>query len=214
MTPGAYQRGGRGLSIRYAVASSFLGRVLVAATDRGICAVSLGASDRALERALCAEFPNAEIARDAGLAARARAVVRGIDGRGAAPAFALDLRGTDFQRRVWNALRRIPRGETRTYREVAEAAGRPSAVRAVARACAANKIALLVPCHRVVRGDGGLGGYRWGAGRKAKLLEREGARKPRAASKVGGDRECRPGRAGPGGGSAREPPSPEGRGLG
>jgi AraC family transcriptional regulator of adaptative response/methylated-DNA-[protein]-cysteine methyltransferase len=174
MTPGAYRQGGRGLSIRYALADSPFGRLLVAATGRGICAVTLGDDDGALETALRREYPNAEIERDdSRLGEWIEAVMPVLDGRPAARDLPLDLQATAFQWRVWRALQEIPRGETRSYGEVAAAIGRPGAARAVARACASNRVALVVPCHRVVRGDGEPGGYRWGEARKRRILERE-----------------------------------------
>jgi AraC family transcriptional regulator, regulatory protein of adaptative response / methylated-DNA-[protein]-cysteine methyltransferase len=174
MTPGAYRRGGRGASIRYTIVESALARVLVGATDRGVCAVLLAAGDEALTRELRREFPEAEISReDAALAELSRAVIARIEG-GAAEV-PLDTGGTAFQRLVWSALQRIPPGETRSYRQLAEELGRPRAARAVARACATNRLAVVVPCHRVVRGDGTISGYRWGVARKKTLLARERA---------------------------------------
>ncbi|MCU0621227.1 MAG: bifunctional DNA-binding transcriptional regulator/O6-methylguanine-DNA methyltransferase Ada [Gemmatimonadales bacterium] len=175
MSPGTYRRGGMGLVLRYAIVDSSLGRLLVAATPRGIAAVYPGRDDDVLARALATEFPRAECRRVAPDAAVA-AVVRALDAGGDAPP--LDPQGTPFQRRVWDELGRIPSGATRSYAEVARAVGRPDAVRAVAGACAANNLAVLVPCHRVLRSDGGLGGYRWGEARKAALLETERSRKP------------------------------------
>ena len=173
MTPATYRRGGRGMRIRFACADSPAGRLLVAATERGLCAVQLGEDDDALETALRREFPEAEIAADAaGLGALVAAVLARLDA-GPSPALPLDVRATAFEQQVWAALQEIPPGTTRTYGEVAAALGRPGAARAVARACAANPVALVVPCHRVVRGDGGLGGYRWGEERKRRLLARE-----------------------------------------
>lgn len=176
MTPGAYRRQGRGTTIRFTVARSRLGTLLVAVTERGVCAVHLGASEPALVEALAKEFPAADRVRDdAALARWAARVAEAAEG--AAPAVPLDLRGTAFQLRVWRALQEIPRGETRSYAEVAAGIGQPGAARAVARACAANRVALLVPCHRVVRGDGTRSGYRWGAERKRTLLAAEAARR-------------------------------------
>jgi AraC family transcriptional regulator of adaptative response/methylated-DNA-[protein]-cysteine methyltransferase len=178
MTPAAYGRGGRGMRIAYTVQPCALGRVLVAATERGIAFISMGDTDAPLESALRREYPAAEIGRDDGAAKQhAAAVLRAIrDGR---PDHTLpvDVLATAFQARVWQALREIPRGETRSYAEVARAIGRPAAARAVARACADNPTPLIVPCHRVVRADGSLSGFRWGVGRKRKLLERERAAK-------------------------------------
>ncbi len=176
MTPGAYRRGGRGMRIAYTITASPLGRLLVAATERGLCAVSLGDADPPLEAALRAEYPSAEVRRDdEGLGRWVAALMRYLHGQAPRLALPLDIQATAFQRQVWEALRAIPYGATRSYGEVARALGRPAAARAVARACAANPVALVIPCHRVVRGDGGLGGYRWGLDRKRALLAREGA---------------------------------------
>jgi AraC family transcriptional regulator, regulatory protein of adaptative response / methylated-DNA-[protein]-cysteine methyltransferase len=154
--------------IRYAVVPSRHGRLLVATTERGVCAVTLGDRPEALEKALRAEFPDAFVQHDAALELLAERIEAG-----SADGVALDLRGTPFQREVWGELQRIPVGETRTYTDVAAALGRPSAVRAVASACASNHVGLLVPCHRVLRRDGGLGGFRWGIERKRALLATE-----------------------------------------
>lgn len=180
MTPGAYRRGGAGMEIRYTVVASPYGRLLVAVTDRGVAAVTLGASEAALERALKSQFPRAGLTRvDDGADQWLGQLVRRVAARVAKPGapldgeLPLDLQGTTFQWRVWRALLKIPAGETRSYQQVAKALGQPRAVRAVASACAANRAAVVVPCHRVVRGDGSLGGYRWGLPRKARLLEAE-----------------------------------------
>ena len=174
MTPATYRRGGRGLAIRYAVVASPLGRLLVAATERGVCSVRLGEADSELEAGLRAEFPEAGLTADAaGLGAWAHEIVRHLEGETPRVDVPVDVRATAFQWRVWNALRAIPAGQTRSYAEVAEAVGAPRGARAVAQACAANPVALVVPCHRVVRGDGDLGGYKWGARRKMVLLEQE-----------------------------------------
>jgi len=174
MTPGAYKRGGVGAEITFAIAPSPLGRLLVAATDRGLCAVRFGESAVELERNLRREFHAAELHRDHAVIAKyiepLLAVIRGENTSIDLP---LDVRATAFQRKVWEKLRQIPRGETRTYSEVAREVGNPSAVRAVARACASNPVAIAVPCHRVVRADGDSAGYRWGIERKKKLLEAE-----------------------------------------
>ena len=176
MPPMAYRRGGEGLSIRWSLVETALGQALVAATERGICSVLLGDDEARLEAALRAEFPRAELQRvDAGrdefLAPRLRAVADALaQKQGQVP---VELIGTAFQRRVWEALMRIPAGETRSYSEVAAQLGQPRAARAVARACAGNRLAVLVPCHRVVRGDGSPGGYRWGLPRKQALLAAE-----------------------------------------
>lgn len=176
MTPGAYRRGGRGLTVRYATAAVPQGRLLVAATDRGVCAVTLGDDDATLEEALAREFPEADRHRDDDAVADWMApIVRYLEDARVHPDVPVDLHGTDFQQRVWQALQEIPLGETRTYEDVAEALGQPTATRAVASACARNRVALVVPCHRVVRKDGGLGGYRWGVSRKQHLLRQERA---------------------------------------
>jgi AraC family transcriptional regulator of adaptative response/methylated-DNA-[protein]-cysteine methyltransferase len=165
-----------------------LGRLLVAATSRGVSAVCLGDSDTALEAALAREYPEAERQRDdGGMAGWVRAVLDGLRGRPHAD-LPLDIRATAFQRRVWQELGRIPRGQTRSYGEVARRVGRPRGARAVARACATNPVAILIPCHRVVPAGsegGDVGGYRWGSSRKAALLEAE-----RVASGQGDRREA------------------------
>jgi len=174
MTPATYRRGGRGATIRYAVAASPLGVLLVAATDRGICRIGLGDAPPALEHDLRVEFPASTIHRDRGtLTGWVQRILRHLEGR--APHFdlPLDIRATAFQQRVWAELRKIPYGRTRSYQAVARAIGRPRAARAVARACATNPVCLAIPCHRVVREDGALGGYRWGIERKRALLDRE-----------------------------------------
>jgi AraC family transcriptional regulator of adaptative response/methylated-DNA-[protein]-cysteine methyltransferase len=174
MTPATYRRGGRGMSIGYTVAPSPLGRLLVAATERGVAAVSLGDSDRALEEALRKEYPQAEIRRDDdGLQRWVSLVLDEIAGARPRADLPLDVQATAFQHRVWQELRAIPRGETRSYAEVARRIGQPTAARAVARACASNRVALIVPCHRVVASSGGVGGYRWGVARKKALLANE-----------------------------------------
>lgn len=167
-------RRGRSAAIRYALAGCALDRALVAATARGICAVFFGDDDRALAAALAAEFPHARRLRDdAALAAPVAGVVARLEDAPAAGDLPLDVRATAFQARVWRALRAIPRGETRSYADIAAQIGAPGAARAVGGACAANPASLLIPCHRAVRGDGGLGGYRWGIERKARLLALE-----------------------------------------
>lgn len=176
MPPALYQRGGVGVRITYAITLCALGRLLVAATARGLCAVSLGDSDEELERSLAAEFCTAEIVRDdAALGEQIIALVDHLSGQQPSLDLPLDVRATAFQRRVWEELRRIPYGSTRSYREVAQAIGQPNATRAVARACATNPVALVTPCHRVVRENGDVSGYRWGVGRKQSLLARERA---------------------------------------
>ncbi len=174
MTPGQFRAGGAGLPIRYAVARTTLGLALIAATDRGICSVRFGESEAALIEELQAGFPRAEIVpADSGFDKWVRGAVACIDDPKAARDLPLDIRGTAFQQRVWQALREIPAGTTRTYAELAARAGSPKAVRAAGSACGANPVAVLVPCHRAVRADGGLGGYRWGVERKKRLLDKE-----------------------------------------
>ena len=171
MTPATYRKGGAGAAIAYAVGGSSLGRLLVAATDHGICSVKAGRSDAELVRALRNEFPRARIAESAGARRYLDALNDHLDGQ--VVKFPLDVQGTDFQLKVWTALRDIPRGETRSYFEVAEMVGEPKAVRAVANACASNPVPLIIPCHRVIRKDGSLGGYGLGIGRKKALLTAE-----------------------------------------
>jgi AraC family transcriptional regulator of adaptative response/methylated-DNA-[protein]-cysteine methyltransferase len=174
MTPDTYRRGGRGMKISYTIADSSLGRVLVATTDRGISAVSLGDNDAQLAAELRKEYPNAEIRRSASGTSRwMRRIIRGLAGPQPELDLPTDVVATVFQRRVWETLRNIPYGTTRTYSEIARALGQASATRAVARACATNPVAIVVPCHRVIRSDGSLGGYRWGLQRKKALLDRE-----------------------------------------
>jgi AraC family transcriptional regulator of adaptative response/methylated-DNA-[protein]-cysteine methyltransferase len=174
MTPGAYRERGAGETLRVATAPCALGIVLVAATARGVCAIELGDDTPAMTARLRARFANATFAPpDARLDDWIARVVALVEAPGTAHALPLDLRGTAFQQRVWQALREIPPGATATYSEVAERVGVPRGARGVAQACAANPVALAVPCHRVVRGDGALGGYRWGLARKRALLDRE-----------------------------------------
>jgi AraC family transcriptional regulator, regulatory protein of adaptative response / methylated-DNA-[protein]-cysteine methyltransferase len=176
MTPATYRHGGLGVRVRYATARCPLGWVLVAATERGVCRIAFADAPGALARALRLEFPRAHVAPGhAMLRGAIAAVLAHLGGDARRLDLPLDVRATAFQRRVWEALRRIPYGATRTYAAVARAVGRPRAARAVARACAANPVALAIPCHRVVRGDGEPGGYRWGVARKRELLEREAA---------------------------------------
>jgi AraC family transcriptional regulator, regulatory protein of adaptative response / methylated-DNA-[protein]-cysteine methyltransferase len=175
MTPTSYKRGGEGMTMNYATADSPLGRILVAATERGICAVSIGEDDASLEQALTAEYPRATIRRgDDALRLYVDSIVEHLQHRTPLGALPLDIVGTPFQHEVWQALRAIPAGERRTYGQIAAMVGKPNGARAVAKACAANPAALVIPCHRVVRGDGGSGGYRWGAERKQAILANEG----------------------------------------
>lgn len=174
MTPGTYRQGGHATTIRYVLLDCPLGRLLLAGTEQGVCAVYFGDEDEPLEQELAREFPAATRTRDDdGLAHWAERVRDHLAGTQPHLDLPLDVRATAFQWRVWQQLRAIPRGQTRTYREVAEALGQPTAARAVARACATNPVSVVIPCHRVVRGDGGLGGYRWGLARKKKLLADE-----------------------------------------
>ncbi len=174
MTPGDYRRGAPGLEIRYAVVDSPLGRLLVGATPRGVCAVMLGKPDAQLVRELAHDFPRAQLREDArGVGSWARAVVSRLRPGAGITEIPLDIRGTAFQRRVWEELQRIPPGQTRAYSEIARRIGNPQAVRAVARACATNSISVVVPCHRVVGKNGSLTGYRWGLERKRALLNSE-----------------------------------------
>ena len=177
MTPAVYKKGGKGMTIRYTIVDSPLGKLLVAATERGICAVSFGDDAESLRRELSDEFFAAEIEDDdTGLQDAVRAIVKSLDGEKTILTLPLDLHATAFQMRVWSELRKIPYGETRSYAQIAEAVGNPKAVRAVARACATNPVALVNPCHRVIGSDGKLSGYRWGIERKKQLLEKEGGR--------------------------------------
>lgn len=180
-TPGmaaqSYRNGGADVAIQYAVVACSLGYVLVAATERGLCRVALGDDAATLADELHALFPRAQqLAPAVAFGVLVAQVVAALDGtRADAPALPLDIQGTAFQQRVWAALQRIPAGSTATYSDIAAAIGQPQAVRAVAQACAANPLAVVIPCHRVLRRDGGLGGYRWGVSRKHALLHREGA---------------------------------------
>lgn len=176
MTPATYRKGGMGMKIEYTIAKSPLGKVLVAATERGVSAVYLGDAQNKLVAELHEEYPRAEISPATGSVRRwVREIVQRIEGKPAQVDLPLDLQATAFQRRVWQELQRIPRGATRTYSQVARALGRPKAVRAVARACATNPVSIVVPCHRVIREDGNLAGYRWGLTRKEQLLATERA---------------------------------------
>ena len=174
MTPTQYRAGGTGSEIRFAIGECSLGTILVAATERGVCAISLGDDPELLVRQLQERFPGATLVGDDRRFERLVGLVVGfVDGLSLGVELPLDIRGTAFQRRVWQALRKIPLGSTATYTEIARRIGSPTAVRAVARACAANTLAVAIPCHRVVRMDGGLSGYRWGIERKRALLDKE-----------------------------------------
>jgi AraC family transcriptional regulator of adaptative response/methylated-DNA-[protein]-cysteine methyltransferase len=174
MAPARFKAGGAGEAIRFAVGACSLGAILVAATERGICAVLMGDDPEPLVRDLQDRFPKAQlIGADAGFEATVAQVIGLVEAPRIGLDLPLDVRGTAFQQRVWAALRAIPAGETVSYTELAQRIGSPAAVRAVAGACAANPVAVAIPCHRVVRNDGGLSGYRWGIERKAQLIARE-----------------------------------------
>ncbi len=176
MTPATYGRGGRGAVINFTTVKCPLGILLVAGTGRGVCAVKLSDSEAQLEADLHSEYPEAQIHRnDANLRGPVKELLDYLDGKQPSLDLPLDIQATAFQWQVWENLRAIPYGQTRSYGQVAESIGRPSAVRAVARACATNPVALLIPCHRVIREDQSLGGYRWGLERKEKILEKERA---------------------------------------
>lgn len=180
MTPSAYRAGGAGEMIRHACRDTTLGSLMMAATERGVCFVQFGDSRAALQRQLEAEFPAAQLQASAAEGSAdlddwMRALEQHLDRNGPCPDLPLDLRGTAFQLQTWRFLMQIPRGGVISYTELAEGLGRPRAVRAAATACARNRVAVLVPCHRVLRSDGSLGGYRWGLERKRALLDRERA---------------------------------------
>lgn len=180
MTPGQYRAGGAGMEISYATAETPLGLLMMAATDRGLCFVQLGDNEAEMRERLRTEYPAATLCvMPPGAKAPFRRWMQALCDYLAGARTGLDLptdiRGTAFQMKIWDYLRQIPYGEVRTYKQVAEAVGRPTAIRAVANACAANRVALTIPCHRVIRGDGGLGGYRWGSERKRALIECERA---------------------------------------
>jgi AraC family transcriptional regulator of adaptative response/methylated-DNA-[protein]-cysteine methyltransferase len=175
MTPLRYRKQGSGVTIHYAIAPTPIGKMLLAATAQGICSIQFGDSIASLERELRTEYPKAEIIRsDRKLGEQVKALRAIIDGKSTTP-LPLDIQATAFQRRVWQELQAIPRGATKSYSKIAAAIGHPKAARAVARACATNPVAIAIPCHRVVREDGSMGGYRWGVERKKKLLSLEAA---------------------------------------
>jgi AraC family transcriptional regulator of adaptative response/methylated-DNA-[protein]-cysteine methyltransferase len=175
--PASYGPGGRGAQIRFTIIDSPLGRLLVAGTNNGVCAVSLGNSDAVLKAELSGDYPAAEIRRDdAAIRPWARAIVDYLDGLNRDLNLPLDVRATPFQLRVWKRLCAIPCGKTSSYKQLAEALGNPKAARAVGSAVGANPVAILIPCHRAIREGGGLGGYRWGLDRKRALLDRERSR--------------------------------------
>lgn len=178
MTPATYRKGGQGMKIGYSIAKSSLGKVLVGATERGISAVYLGDAVPRLIAELKREYPRAEIFPAGNSFERwLKEIVQRVEGNPPRLDLPLDLQATAFQRRVWQELQRIPRGVTRTYSQLASSLGQHKAMRAVARACATNPVSVVIPCHRVVREDGGLAGYRWGLARKARLLAQEQAKK-------------------------------------
>jgi AraC family transcriptional regulator of adaptative response/methylated-DNA-[protein]-cysteine methyltransferase len=174
MSPTSWRDGAKGETIRYAVANCYLGRVIVAGTARGICAIEFDDQDEPLLEGLRSRFPNATLApADDSFTAWLRTVLTFVESPQQGLDLPLDIRGTAFQERVWRALRQIAAGTTVSYAELAKKIGQPTATRAVARACAANKIAVAIPCHRVVRTDGTISGYRWGPRRKRMILDRE-----------------------------------------
>jgi AraC family transcriptional regulator of adaptative response/methylated-DNA-[protein]-cysteine methyltransferase len=174
MTPTKFRKGGADAAIKFAVGSCSLGSILVAASDKGVCAILLGDAPEALVRDLQDRFPRANlIGGDRTFEQLAAEVIAFVEGRSNRSDLPLDVRGTAFQHRVWQALRDIPAGKTASYADIAKQIGQPKAVRAVAQACAANNLAVVIPCHRVVRNDGSLSGYRWGVERKRALLEKE-----------------------------------------
>jgi AraC family transcriptional regulator, regulatory protein of adaptative response / methylated-DNA-[protein]-cysteine methyltransferase len=172
----SYGPGGSGANIGYSIVDSPLGRLLVAGTRHGLCFAALGDSDRVIISELRGDYPKATIHRDDALAGKwARAIAKNLGGDSAIHKLPLDIRGTPFQRSVWDQLRAIPCGETRSYTEIARRIGRPRAIRAVGTANGANPVAIVIPCHRALRASGDLGGYRWGLERKRRLLELEAA---------------------------------------
>ena len=174
MTPAQYRRGAVGARVSFTIVDTSLGRMLVAGTRRGLCSVKLGDDDERLESELRGEYPSATISREPeACAAWVAKIVSHLDSNAPVPELPLDVRATAFQWKVWRYLQSIPYGQTRSYSDVAKAIGAPRAVRAVARACATNHVCVVIPCHRVVQKDGGLGGYRWGTARKRQLLQKE-----------------------------------------
>ena len=174
MTPSAFRSGGIGVMLRFTIAPTVVGRMLVAVTERGIATVRLGDSEASLIASLRRDYPKAMLRRDTdGLKRHVRGVLQCLNGNADVDQLPLDVKATAFQRKVWKALQQIPRGSTRSYREIARAVGQPTAARAVGRACATNPVAVAIPCHRAVREDGDLAGYRWGLERKQRLLRLE-----------------------------------------
>jgi AraC family transcriptional regulator of adaptative response/methylated-DNA-[protein]-cysteine methyltransferase len=174
MTPSAFRSGGMGVTLCYTTVPTVVGRMLVAITKQGIAAVFFGETEAALVASLRSDYPNAVLRRDRkGLAKLIAHLLKCLNGRAAVGDLPLDVKATAFQRKVWQALQQIPRGQTRSYQQIAQVIGHPTAARAVARACAVNPIAVAIPCHRVVRGSGHMAGYRWGLDRKQRLLALE-----------------------------------------
>ncbi|THI83825.1 MAG: bifunctional DNA-binding transcriptional regulator/O6-methylguanine-DNA methyltransferase Ada [Nitrospira sp. CG24A] len=174
MTPSVFRSGGMGVTLRYTTVPTVVGRMLVAVTERGIAAVSLGETEVALVASLRSDYPRAVLRRDRkGLEQPVSRLLLCLNGNVGMDYLPLDVKATSFQRKVWQALQQIPRGQTRSYQQIARAIGQPAAARAVARACATNPVAVAIPCHRVVRGNGHLAGYRWGLERKQRLLALE-----------------------------------------
>ncbi len=186
MTPTAYRRGGTGMRIGYTIVQSPLGYVLVAATERGVAAVRFGDSEQSIEAEFVREYPKAELIRDdEQLSPWVNLLLLSLQGKPSPQQVSLDVHGTTFQWKVWQALRAIPVGQTRSYQEIAQAIGQPTASRAVAQACATNPVAVFIPCHRVIRNNGQLGGYHWGIERKQQLLENEKATHPSSQESKG-----------------------------
>ncbi len=178
MTPKIYQKGGKDMKINYSITDCELGKMLVARTEKGVCALTFGDGEQVLTDKLDEEYPNAEISKnESDLKEYVEAILQNLAGKNKRMGLPIDVRATAFQMQVWDALRKIPYGETVSYKQVAESLGNPQAVRAVARACATNRVAVIIPCHRVISSDGSLSGYRWGIERKQKILESEKARR-------------------------------------
>jgi AraC family transcriptional regulator of adaptative response/methylated-DNA-[protein]-cysteine methyltransferase len=174
MTPKIYQKGGKGMKIDYTITNCDLGKMLVARTEKGVCAVTFGDDETGLIEKLFGEYPKSEISRnETNLKEYVEAILQNLAGKNRRIVLPIDVQATAFQMQVWETLRKIPYGETLSYKQVAESLGNPKVVRAVARACATNRVAVVIPCHRVVGSDGSLSGYRWGVERKQKLLDTE-----------------------------------------
>jgi AraC family transcriptional regulator, regulatory protein of adaptative response / methylated-DNA-[protein]-cysteine methyltransferase len=177
MPPGVYRRGGNGMLIGYTIVNSPLGRMIVAATNRGLCFVGFGTDDKHLESELHKDYPAAEIKHDRSFNRWVDSMLDTLKGESPRQELPLDVRGTAFQQQVWNALQHIPAGQTRTYGQIAKQIGKPSAARAVGRACATNHVPIIIPCHRAIGSNGKLTGFRWGLSRKEKLLAQESEEK-------------------------------------